>query len=140
MGFWRTVGYIIAVVMISAGGVIALVAIVASSNIDTQRTQLGNIATLAGVSSLALIGFGSIVSGILLIWALIKSGQIESMEKSLKKIAFSTEALERMQKEQSDKLEKEEADEAKKNVGTETERKLPSDVETTKTESSVEHP
>jgi hypothetical protein len=42
---------------------------------------------MSSTISLALLGFCSMVSGILLIWALIKSGQIESMEKSLKKIA-----------------------------------------------------
>jgi nitrogen fixation-related uncharacterized protein len=50
---------------------------------DRNPTYLiGNIAALAGVSSLAIIGFGGMVSGILLIWALKKSGQFESMEKS----------------------------------------------------------
>ncbi len=60
--------------------------------------EIGNIAALAGVSSLALIGFGGMVSGILLIWALKKSGQVESMEKSLRKIANSISVIESFQK------------------------------------------
>jgi len=85
--------------MIIVGIAGAISAIVASPTINNQGTQVGNIAALAGVSSLALLGFGSMVSGILLIWALIKSGQIENMEKSLKKIANNMQIIERLQKE-----------------------------------------
>lgn len=88
-------------------GIIYLIAaIVASPRIETQPTEIGNIAALAGVSSLALIGFGGIVSGIILIWALKKSGQIESMEKSLRKIANGITVIESFQKERLDELEK----------------------------------
>ncbi|HSA73899.1 MAG TPA: hypothetical protein VLD84_08095 [Nitrososphaeraceae archaeon] len=45
------------------------------------------------------------VSGILLIWALKKSGQIESMEKSLRKIANSISVIESLQKERLNELE-----------------------------------
>ena len=85
--------------MIIVGIAGAISAIVASPTINNQGTQVGNIAALAGVSSLALLGFGSMVSGILLIWALIKSGQIENMQKSLKKIANNMQIIERLQKE-----------------------------------------
>jgi len=104
MGLWRKVGYVIAIVMVAAGIVITLAAIIASSNIDTQQTEMRGIAALAGVS-LAPIGVASIISGNLLIWALLKRGQIESMEKSLKKIAHSLEVIETTQKELSDKLQ-----------------------------------
>ena len=98
MGFWRTVGYVIAVIIIVAGVICFIAAIVASPKIETQLTEIGNIAAIVGVSSLALVGFGGLVSGILLIWALKKSGQIESMEKSLRKIAYSISAIENLQK------------------------------------------
>jgi hypothetical protein len=104
MGFWRTVGYVIAVIIIVAGVICFIAAIVASPKIETQPTEIGNIAALAGVSSLALVGFGGLVSGILLIWALKKSGQIESMEKSLRKIAYSISAIENLQKERLNEL------------------------------------
>lgn len=104
MGFWRTVGYVIAVIIIVAGVICFIAAIVASPKIETQPTEIGDIAALAGVSSLALVGFGGLVSGILLIWALKKSGQIESMEKSLRKIAFSISAIENLQKERLNEL------------------------------------
>jgi hypothetical protein len=39
-----------------------------------------------------------------LIWALKKSGQIESMEKSLRKIAYSISAIENLQKERLNEL------------------------------------
>lgn len=104
MGFWRTVGYVIAVIIIVAGVICFIAAIVASPKIETQPTEIGNIAALAGVSSLALVGFGGLVSGILLIWALRKSGQIESMEKSLRKIANSISAIESLQKERLNEL------------------------------------
>lgn len=81
MGFWRNVGYVIAIIVIVAGVICFIAAIVASPKIETQLTEIGDIAAIAGVSSLALVGFGGLVSGILLIWALKKSGQIESMEK-----------------------------------------------------------
>lgn len=97
MGLWRKVGYVIAIVMVAAGIVITLAAIIASSNIDTQQTEMRGIAALAGVS-LAPIGVASIISGNLLIWALLKRGQIESMEKSLKEIAHSLQAIETIQK------------------------------------------
>jgi len=104
MGFWRNVGYVIAVIIIVAGVICFIAAIVASPKIETQPTEIGNIAALAGVSSLALVGFGGLVSGILLIWALRKSGQIESMEKSLRKIANSISAIENLQKERLNEL------------------------------------
>jgi hypothetical protein len=106
MGFWRNVGYIIAIIIIAAGIICFIAAIVASQRIETQPTEIGNIAALAGVFSLALIGFGGMVSGIILIWALKKSGQIESMEKSLRKIANGITIIEGFQKERLNELEK----------------------------------
>ncbi len=88
-----------------AGVICSIAAIAASPKIETQPTEIGNIAALAGVSSLALIGFGGMVSGILLIWALKKSGQIESMEKSLRKIANSISVIGSFQKERLNELE-----------------------------------
>lgn len=108
MGFWRNVGYIIAIIIIVAGVICFIAAIAASPKIETQPTEIGNIAALAGVSSLALIGFGGMVSGILLIWALKKSGQVESMEKSLRKIANSISVIESFQKERLKELENQE--------------------------------
>jgi hypothetical protein len=108
MGFWRNVGYIIAIIIIVAGVICFIAAIAASPKIETQPTEIGNIAALAGVSSLALIGFGGMVSGILLIWALKKSGQVESMEKSLRKIANSISVTESFQKERLNELENQE--------------------------------
>ena len=105
MGFWRNVGYIIAIIIIAAGVICFIAAIAVSPKIKTQPTEIGNIAAVAGVSSLALIGFGGMVSGILLIWALKKSGQIESMEKSLRKIANSISVIESFQKERLNELE-----------------------------------
>jgi len=105
MGFWRNVGYIIAIIIIAAGVICFIAAIAVSPKIETQPTEIGNIAAVAGVSSLALIGFGGMVSGILLIWALKKSGQIESMEKSLRKIANSISVIESFQKERLNELE-----------------------------------
>ena len=104
MGFWRNVGYVIAVIIIVVGVICFIAAIVASPKIETQSTEIGNIAALAGVSSLALVGFGGLISGILLIWALRKSGQIENMEKSLRKIANSMSAIENLQKEKLNEL------------------------------------
>ncbi|MFN2434877.1 MAG: hypothetical protein ABR515_05845 [Nitrososphaeraceae archaeon] len=106
MGFWRNAGYIIAIIIIAAGVICFIAAIVASPRIETQPTEIGNITALAGVSSLALIGFGGMVSGIILIWALKKSGQIESMEKSLRKIANGMTVIESFQKERLIELEK----------------------------------
>lgn len=106
MGFWRNIGYIIAIIIIAAGIICFIAAIVASPRIETQPTEIGNIAALAGVFSLALIGFGGMVSGIILIWALKKSGQIESMEKSLRKIANGITVVESFQKERLNELEK----------------------------------
>ena len=104
MGFWRNVGYVIAIIVIVAGVICFIAAIVASPKIETQPTEIGNIAAIAGVSSLALVGFGGVISGILLIWALKKSGQIESMEKSLRKIANSISVIENLQKERLNEL------------------------------------
>lgn|SRR4029079_162394 len=104
MRFWRNVGYVIAVIIIVAGVICFTAAIAASPKIETQPTEIGNIAAIAGVSSLALVGFGGVISGILLIWALRKSGQIESMEKSLRKIANSISVIENLQKERLNEL------------------------------------
>jgi len=105
MGFWRNVGYIIAIIIIAAGVICFIAAIAVSPKIEIQPPEIGNIAAVAGVSSLALIGFGGMVSGILLIWVLKKSGQIESMEKSLRKIANSISVIESFQKERLNELE-----------------------------------
>lgn len=87
MGVWRTLGYIFSGLIIVGG----LVLVAFGGNIGSQMSfepgpygdmfnQLGGFAIIYG-------GVSSIVLGILMIWALVKSGQIESIDKNIKIIA-----------------------------------------------------
>jgi len=90
MGIWRTLGYVFAGVNIIAGFIlVAAGAGIMSQPQQSIRTgilssglfnQLGGFALLYG-------GIGTIIFGILLIWALVKSGQIENIDKNIKIIA-----------------------------------------------------
>ena len=88
MGIWRTLGYIFAGFNILVGFIlIAYGLFLGSQSSSTWSSdsmwmfiQMGSIALVYG-------GFGTIVLGVLLIWGLVKSGQLESIDKNIKIIA-----------------------------------------------------
>jgi hypothetical protein len=88
MGIWRDLGYVFAGINIIAGFVLVGIGFGIMNQQTTERglqsfgifNQLGGFALLYG-------GIGTIIFGILLIWALIKSGQIENIDKNIKIIA-----------------------------------------------------
>ena len=95
MGVWRTLGYIYAGLTIVAGFV--LVGLGASLSTQTSfQTGLsglyGNMFSQFGGLALVYGGVSTIVFGILIIWALVKSGQIESIDKNIKIIAEWTQS------------------------------------------------
>ena len=105
MGIWRKLGYAYAGLNILGGFILIGV----GANMSTQPS-LGtgmSAGMFNQISGLALVygGLSGIMIGILLIWGLVKSGQIESMEKSLKKIA-STPTLPDAVREQIESMEK----------------------------------
>ena len=95
MGVWRTLGYIYGGLTIVAGFVL----IGLGANLSTQTSfetglsgLYGNMFSQFGGSALVYGGVSTIVFGILIIWALVKSGQIESIEKNIKIIAEWTQS------------------------------------------------
>ena len=95
MGVWRTLGYIYGGLTIVAGFV--LVGLGASlstqTNIQTGLSGVfGNTFSQFGGLALAYGGVSTIVFGILIIWALVKRGQIESIDKNIKIIAEWTQS------------------------------------------------
>lgn len=57
------------------------------TNVETDISGLGNMFSQFGGLALIYGGVNTVVFGILLIWALVKSGQIESIDKNIKIIA-----------------------------------------------------
>lgn len=89
MGVWRVLGYIYAGFNILGGFVLIGIGVSMStqqqSSFDTDLSfnmfsQIGGLAFIYG-------GLSGIMIGILLIWALVKSGQIENIDKNIKIIA-----------------------------------------------------
>jgi hypothetical protein len=87
MGVWRTLGYIFAGLTILGGFILIAFGASLGSQTSFQTGQFGN--TINQLGSLALVygGVSTIVLGILIIWALVKSGQIENIDKNIKIIA-----------------------------------------------------
>jgi hypothetical protein len=87
VGFWRTLGYIFSGLIIVGGFILVAFGASVGSQMSFQTAPYGN--TLNQLGGLAIIygGVSSIVLGILMIWALVKSGQIESIDKNIKIIA-----------------------------------------------------
>lgn len=90
MGVWRTLGYIFGGLTIVAGFVL----IGSGVNLSTQPSVetgisglYGNMFSQFGGLALGYGGVNTVVFGILIIWALVKSGQIESIDKNIKIIA-----------------------------------------------------
>ena len=100
MHVWRTLGYIFAGFNILVGFIFITYGLFLGSQPSSTWSsdsmwmfiQMGGIAFVYG-------GFGTIVLGILLIWALVKSGQIETIDKNIKIIAEWAKS--QMQKEES---------------------------------------
>ncbi len=91
MGVWRTLGYIFAGLTILGGFI--LIAFGASLGTQTS-SQTGLFGAINQLVSLALVygGVSKIVLGILIIWALVKSGQIENIDKNIQIIAEWTQS------------------------------------------------
>jgi hypothetical protein len=90
LGVWRKLGYAYAGLNILIGFILIGVGV----SVTTQPIQpsLGtgtSFGMFNQIGGLVIIygGLSGVMMGILLIWGLVKSGQIESMEQSLKKIA-----------------------------------------------------
>jgi hypothetical protein len=92
MGVWRTLGYIFGGLTIVAGFIL----IGSGANLSTQTSfetgLYGNMLSQFGGLALVYGGVNTVVFGILIIWALVKSGQIDSIEKNIKIIAEWTQS------------------------------------------------
>jgi hypothetical protein len=92
MGVWRTLGYIFGGLTIVA----RFILIGSGANLSTQTSfetgLYGNMLSQFGGLALVHGGVSTIVFGILIIWALVKSGQIDSIEKNIKIIAEWTQS------------------------------------------------
>lgn len=127
MGVWRTLGYIYAGLNILGGFVLIGVGAHISSQpslgvglSSSMFNQIGGLALVYG-------GLSGIMIGILIIWALVKSGQIESIDKNIKIIAEWT-------KSQKGKLEDEEISLEEQQRKLDEEEKYLADLERKKNE------
>jgi hypothetical protein len=95
MGVWRTLGYIYAGLNILGGFILIGVGASISSQptlgqgFSSSINQIGGLAFVYG-------GLGGIMSGILLIWALVKSGQLENIDRNIKIIAEWTKSQQKV--------------------------------------------
>lgn len=87
MGFWRTLGYIFSGFIIIGGFILVAFGASVGSQMNFQPGPYGNTFNQLGGIAIIYGGVSSIVLGILMIWALVKSGQIESIDKNIKIIA-----------------------------------------------------
>lgn len=90
MGIWRVLGYGYAAITIFGGILLLASGFYAYSRIyDVALTMSVNSSVFSQLGSLALIygGLSGITLGIVLIWALVKSRQIENIDKNIKIIA-----------------------------------------------------
>ena len=91
MGVWRKLGYIFSGLTIVAGFVLigSGVNLSTQTNVETETDVFGLGKMFSQLGGLALVygGVNTVVFGILIIWALVKSGQIESIDKNIKIIA-----------------------------------------------------
>jgi hypothetical protein len=88
MGIWRTLGYIFAGFNILVGFILIAYGLFLGSQ-SSSTWSSDSIWMFIQMGSIALVygGFGTIVLGVLLIWGLVKSGQLESIYKNIKIIA-----------------------------------------------------
>jgi len=93
MGVWRTLGYIFAGLTILGGFILIAFGASLGSQTSSQTGLFGN-AINHQLVSLALVygGVSTIVLGILIIWALVKSGQLENIDKNIQIIAKWTQS------------------------------------------------
>ena len=87
MGVWRTLGYIFAALIILGGFISIGLGASLASQTSSQTGLFGNAISQLGSLALVYGGVSTIVLGILIIWALVKSGQIENIDKNIKIIA-----------------------------------------------------
>jgi hypothetical protein len=87
MGVWRTLGYIFSGLIIVGGFILVAFGASIGSQMSFQTGVYGNTFNQLGGLAIIYGGVSSIVLGILMIWALVKSGQIESIDKNIKIIA-----------------------------------------------------
>jgi len=92
MGVWRTLGYIFAGLTILGGFILIAFGASLGSQTSSQTGLFGN--AINQLVSLALVygGVSTIVLGILIIWALVKSGQLENIDKNIQIIAKWTQS------------------------------------------------
>jgi len=88
MGIWRNLGYVFAGLNMIGGFILVGIGsgIMSQPNMQQGLPSFGMLNQLGGFA-LVYGGAGTIVFGILLIWALVKSGQIENIDKNIKIIA-----------------------------------------------------
>ena len=92
MGVWRTLGYIFAGITILGGFILIAFGASLASQTSSQTGLFGNAISQLGSLALVYGGLSTIVLGILIIWALVKSGQIENIDKNIRIIAEWTKS------------------------------------------------
>ena len=93
LGIWRNLGYVYAALNIVGG----FVFIGIGANLSTQQASMGtglfaNVFNQIGGLAFVYGGLNGILIGILLIWGLVKSGQIENIDKNIEIIAEWTKS------------------------------------------------
>jgi len=93
LGVWRNLGYVYAALNIIGG----FVFIGIGTSISTQQASFGtglfaNVFNQIGGLAFIYGGLNGILIGILLIWGLVKSGQIENIDKNIEIIAEWTKS------------------------------------------------
>lgn len=87
VGFWRNLGYVFSGLLIIGGFILLGFSANIASQFGSQPGLYGDTFKQLGGLALLYGGVSTIILGIIMIWALVKSGQIESIDKNIKVIA-----------------------------------------------------
>lgn len=87
MGIWRTLGYVFAGLSIIGGFIFIAISYTLSSQSSLQTGLMSSMYNQLFTVAFLFGGLGGIIFGIVLIWGLVKSGQMENIDKNIKIIA-----------------------------------------------------
>lgn len=87
MGVWRTLGYVYAGFNILGGFIFIAFGLQLGSQSSSESGLSSSMFNQIGSLAFVFGGLGGIIFGILLIWGLVKSGQMENIDKNIKIIA-----------------------------------------------------
>jgi DNA repair exonuclease SbcCD ATPase subunit len=98
LGVWRTLGYVFAGLSIIGGFIFIAISYTLSSQSSLQTGLMSSMYNQLFTVAFLFGGLGGIIFGIMLVWGLVKSGQMENIDKNIKIIAEWAESQQKQRK------------------------------------------